>query len=93
MNRNKFGMALNGTLAAIWGYTALKMIFTEYTPPRFLVLGMVVILVLESLVNVADFRLKFWNERKAQAEKEREDWLDAALGDWKMNDNGTDPLA
>lgn len=81
-------IAINGALVVLWGYNVLKMIFTDYTPSRVGVLAMAIILALEAAVNFAEARLKYWQERKAQAEREREDWLDSILGDWKMNDDG-----
>ena len=73
MNRNQLGIAVNVALTLLWGYIALKMIFTDYTPSRAFVFWMVVMLALEAMVSVASWRLKYWQERKAQAEQAM-DW-------------------
>jgi len=87
MNRNKLGIIVNVALTLAWGYTALKMIFTDYTPSRIFVLGMVVILALDALVSIASYRLKYWQEQKAQAEKQAMEWDAWVNQAWRPTDD------
>jgi len=94
MNRNQLGIAVNVALTLLWGYIALKMIFTDYTPSRAFVFWMVVMLALDALVSIASYRLKYWQEQKALAEKEAMEWVTdpSATRSWFCNTDPNLPL-
>lgn len=69
---SKFLMRLHVGLAAYWAIIGIRMLVSDYTPPRWAVFGMVVILMLEALIDASRYRLRYWRERLDTALKESE---------------------
>ena len=73
---SKIWPVVNGFVAFGAFVAVIGMMFFDYVPSRTTVILAIFIVGVDSINKIVDYRTRYWQERKAEAERESQ-WLDA----------------